>query len=99
MDGSAISSSLARSHYRFGVRQGPGGNSSLSRRPYESTPLGAADSWLLEPEINWSLKALTLCGGPVCCIDLGAGVGVTQFLMAQGPAAGSGDHVDVIPQR
>ena len=29
---------------------------------YESTPLGAADSWLLEPD-QLVLKAITLCGG------------------------------------
>ena len=66
---------------------------------YESTPLGAADSWLLEPD-QLVLKALTLCGGanPIQAFDLGAGVGRHTIPMAQGLAAGSKViAVDVIP--
>ena len=66
---------------------------------YESTPLGAANSWLLEPD-QLVLKALTLCGGanPIQAFDLGAGVGRHTIPMAQGLAAGSKViAVDVIP--
>lgn len=66
---------------------------------YASTPLGAADSWLLEPD-QLVLKAIELSRGanPILAFDLGAGVGRHTIPMAQGLAAGSKViAVDVIP--
>jgi tellurite methyltransferase len=66
---------------------------------YASTPLGAANSWLLEPD-QLVLKAIELSRGanPILAFDLGAGVGRHTIPMAQGLAAGSKViAVDVIP--
>ncbi len=66
---------------------------------YASTPLGAADSWLVEPD-RLVLKSIDLSSGmdPILAFDLGAGVGRHTIPMARGLAAGSRVvAVDVIP--